>query len=109
MQLVREEFMPRVDLGVVQNTNGMIRMLGSLNGKTGLRCMSLAWDALDAFDPFIDANPHRRDTNVEVLGKANRAIVAGGERFAVEAGKTTALPLHVATIFICSDSASAVG
>lgn len=105
--VVKEISLPRMDLQVIGNITGQARLPGSLNGKTGLQCKVIAdEDALDSFDPFVDANPWDWHTDVAITGTSSRAIRCRNGEFRVAKGETTTMPEAAAIIFLASESAT---
>ena len=69
------------------DTNRLIRLPGSLHGGSGLAVRRIDRDAIDAFDPLVDAVPETfvgHDITVEVTGPG--PVELRGERFDLEEG-----------------------
>jgi DNA primase small subunit len=74
MQMVLDSLIERmagqIDEPVTRDVKRLIRLPGSLHGKTGLRVVTLTRDQMDAFDPLRDAVPEVfPDTPVKVVLK----------------------------------------
>jgi DNA primase small subunit len=60
----------QIDEPVTRDIKRLIRLPGSLHGKTGLKVVTLTRDRMDAFDPLRDAVPEAfPDTPVKVILK----------------------------------------
>ena len=76
-----------IDEPVTTDTNRLIRLPGSLHGGSGLAVRRIDRDAIDAFDPLVDAVPETfvgHDITVEVTGPG--PVELRGERFDLEEG-----------------------
>ncbi|MFB6280391.1 MAG: DNA primase small subunit PriS [Haloferacaceae archaeon] len=81
---VVEEQTVAVDEPVTTDVNRLIRLPGSLHGGTGLVVRPIERDAVDAFDPFVDAVPARfagREILVDVTDPGEEPVVVGGGSF----------------------------
>ena len=99
---------PSVDQSAIADVSRMVRLQGSLNGKTGLMCKPLQTiDEVQAFDPLVDANPHPHDL-VRVMGKRDWSLQVGDQTFQVLDGAAAQLPARIAIVFLASYAARIV-
>lgn len=97
-----------VDLGgetdepVTSDVKRLIRLPGSLHGKTGLMVMTLDPESLRAFEPLRDAvwGGFARGSAV-VTGTVDASIKLKGEKFKVANGAEAELPEFAALFFLC--------
>ena len=78
-----------VDEPVTTDVNRLIRLPGSLHGGTGFVVRPIERDAVEAFDPFVDAVPDRftgREIRIEVTDPGEEPVVVGGGSFTPTAG-----------------------
>jgi DNA primase catalytic subunit len=100
---------PNVDQSAIADASRMVRLQGSLNGKSGLVCRPLqSVDHVERFDPLADANPHARDRSVRLQGLRDSSLDVQGQRFTVTSEQAT-LPENVAVIFMAVRAARVVG
>ena len=79
-----------IDEPVSTDTNRLIRLPGSLHGGSGLAVQRIARDAIDDFDPLVDAVPETfvgHEITVEVTDPG--PVELRGDRFNPEAGEVT--------------------
>lgn len=57
---------PAIDMPVTHDIHRVIRLIGSLNGKTGFIATKLSRDAIADFDPFLDATAFEGEIKVLV-------------------------------------------
>ena len=81
------------DEPVTADIKRLIRLPGSLHGKSGLRVVTLTRDALDDFDPFVDAVAFPADA-VAFTPRGDAELTLGGETVRVRAGEATEVPMH---------------
>ena len=81
------------DEPVTADIKRLIRLPGSLHGKSGLKVVTLTRDTLDDFDPFRDAVAFGADP-VRFTPRHDNELDLGGERVRVEAGQETEVPMH---------------
>lgn len=102
-----------VDLGgetdepVTSDVKRLIRLPGSLHGKTSLVVMTLSPEELRHFDPLRDAvwdGFGRAD--VKMIGTADHAVRLKGEAFKVVKGAEAVLPEFAALFFSCQKKCS---
>ncbi|WP_101298164.1 DNA primase small subunit PriS [Halegenticoccus soli] len=88
-ETVERETAP-IDEPVTTDTKRLIRLPGSLHGGTGLRVTRIDRDALDEFDPLVDAVPDRfTGGEIRIDARAETAVDLLGERTKIEAGENT--------------------
>jgi len=98
----------QVDEPVTSDIKRLIRMPGTLHGKTALRVMEMHRDELDDFDPLRDAVPSVfGDEPVRVITDEELEVELGGERLVVHGEEE--VPLYVAIFLLCRRQASLVG
>lgn len=73
------------DEPVTADIKRLIRLPGSLHGKTGLKVVTLTRDSLNHFDPFTDAVALDMES-VRFVPRFDNELDLGGERVRVEAG-----------------------
>ncbi|WP_299333431.1 DNA primase small subunit PriS [Haloplanus sp.] len=97
-----------IDEPVTTDTRRLIRLPGSLHGGTGLVVRRIDRDALDAFDPLVDAVPERftrRSVRVEVTDPGG--VELNGDRFTLDAGEHS-VPECVGVFLMARDRARKV-
>ncbi|WP_251328507.1 DNA primase small subunit PriS [Haloplanus pelagicus] len=97
-----------IDEPVTTDTHRLIRLPGSLHGGSGLVVRRIDRDAIDAFDPLVDAVPERftrRDVRVEVTEPGT--VELDGDRFTLDAGVQT-VPECVGVFLMTRDRARKV-
>ncbi len=94
------------DEPVTADVKRLIRLPGSLHGKSGLKVVTLTRDTLDDFDPFRDAVAFD-DHPVWFTPRVDGEVTLGGERVAVQAGEPTEVPTRHA-VWWCARQAGTV-
>lgn len=94
------------DEPVTADVKRLIRLPGSLHGKTGLRVVTLAPDELRDFDPFRDATVFGTDT-VRMIPRFDQEMTMAGEHVKAVAGEEIEVPVNHA-VFWCSRQAGTV-
>jgi DNA primase small subunit len=87
------------DEPVTADTKRLIRLPGSIHGKSGLRVVKLTRDELEDFDPLTDAIAFGVEP-VEVEGLSDVTYGLGGQDHVLEKGGRTELPEYAA-VFAC--------
>lgn len=90
-----------IDEPVSTDTNRLIRLPGSLHGGSGLAVRRIDRDAVESFDPLVDAVPETftsHDITVEVTEGGRVEI--GGDSFTLEEGVDT-VPEHLGVFLMC--------
>jgi DNA primase small subunit len=88
-EAVEREAAP-IDEPVTTDVNRLIRLPGSLHGGSGLAVRPVARDAVDAFDPLVDAVPERfadQEVRIEVTDPGDEPVTVGGGSFTPAAGE----------------------
>ncbi len=80
------------DEPVTADVKRLIRLPGSLHGKSGLRVVTLDIEALADFDPFRDAVALPTDDAVSVTPRFSQTIDLGGQAITLEEGDQTEIP-----------------
>ncbi len=89
-----------VDEPVTADIKRLIRLPGSLHGKTGLKVMAVTRDELDDFDPLLDALPLSYSSEpVTVNVKKATEIRINGEMFNLDVG-VTEVPEYAAVFLV---------
>ncbi|WP_400201669.1 DNA primase catalytic subunit PriS [Candidatus Methanarcanum hacksteinii] len=89
-----------VDEPVTADIKRLIRLPGSLHGKTGLKVMPITRDELNGFDPLLDALPESYTSDpITVNVKRKTDIRINGERFDLDIG-VTEIPEYAAVFLI---------
>lgn len=89
-----------VDEPVTADIKRLIRLPGSLHGKTGLKVMPITRDELNGFDPLMDALPESYTSDpITVNVKRKTDIKINGERFDLDIG-VTEVPEYVAVFLV---------
>lgn len=89
-----------VDEPVTADIKRLIRLPGSLHGKTGLKVMAVTRDELDDFDPLSDALPDTYTSEpVKVNVKKRTDIRINGEMFDLDVG-VTEVPEYAAPFLV---------
>jgi len=97
---------PSIDQPVLSDLGRVARLVGSINGKSGLLCKSIpSPDALADFDPLEDATPFRKDERTRVIGLKPLRLQSRAGTWQLRPGQVQALPSHVAMVFLCSGAA----
>lgn len=94
------------DEPVSSDTKRLIRLMGSLHGKTGFRVVPLTREELDGFDPLIDAVPDLY-SHEKIRVETSQAIVTDmkGETFNLEPGQNS-VPEYLAIFLMCRGMAT---
>lgn len=89
-----------VDEPVTADIKRLIRLPGSLHGKTGLKVMPITRDELNGFDPLLDALPESYTSDpITVNVKRKTDIKINGERFDLDIG-VTEVPEYAAVFLV---------
>jgi DNA primase small subunit len=103
-KIVRVKSADRVDEPVTADIKRLIRLPGSLHGKSSLKTQPLTIETFKEFDPLADAVVFG-DSPVEITAVRNSAIKLKGERYNIEEGEITSVPEHAALYFFCRGAA----
>ncbi|WP_254768720.1 DNA primase small subunit PriS [Salinilacihabitans rarus] len=89
-----------IDEPVTTDTNRLIRLPGSLHGGSALETRRIERDAIDEFDPLVDAVPDTfRGHEIAVSVTRGGEVELGGDTFTVSDGDQS-LPEYVATFLM---------
>ena len=89
-----------VDEPVTADIKRLIRLPGSLHGKTGLKVMPITRDELNGFDPLLNALPESYTSDpITVNVKRKTDIKINGERFDLDIG-VTEVPEYAAVFLV---------
>lgn len=94
------------DEPVTADVKRLIRLPGSLHGKSGLFVKVLRRDELDGFDPLRDAVAFSMDP-VPFTARKDQEATLGGQRVAVKAGEKTLVP-EAHAVFWCARQSGTV-
>lgn len=98
---LRVEMPGETDEPVTADVKRLIRLPGTLHGKSGLVVRKLELSELDGFDPLRDAVwDGFSDEAVKITGKADYSIRLKGEEFVVSEGGETEVPEFAAVFFL---------
>ncbi|WP_019178400.1 DNA primase catalytic subunit PriS [Methanomassiliicoccus luminyensis] len=104
-QEARPMFTSEIDEPVTSDIKRLIRLPGSLHGKTGLRVTTMERDELDGFEPLRDAVPDiYTDDPVELFVRGRAEVELRGERATFE-GRCEA-PAYMAVFMIARKMAT---
>jgi len=90
----------KIDTVVTTDTHRLIRMNGTLHGKTGLKKIEFPLNSLDDFDPFKEAVAFKEGA-VKVFVSDAPEFRLGGNVFGPYKRKTVELPTAAALLLIC--------
>ncbi len=108
--ILQQETLPlakgETDEPVTADVKRLIRLPGSLHGKSGLKVITLRRDELDDFDPLRDAVAFGNDP-VRIIPRNDQEMTLGGDRIAVKKGEVTEVP-EMHAVFWCSRQAGTI-
>ncbi|MGA2681769.1 MAG: DNA primase small subunit PriS [Candidatus Bathyarchaeia archaeon] len=94
----------KIDTVVTTDVHRLIRMAGTLHGKTGLKKVEFPAKNLQDFDPFSGAVAFKKG-NVKVLVSDAPEFKMGGQTFGPYRNETKELPVAAAVMLICKGRA----
>ena len=94
----------KIDTVVTTDTHRLIRMNGTLHGKTGLKKVEFPARSLEDFDPFKEAVAFK-EGEVKVIVSDAPEFRLGGNLFGPYKRKTVELPTAAAILLICKGRA----
>jgi DNA primase small subunit len=97
----------KIDTVVTTDIHRLIRMNGTLHGKTGLKKVEFPAKDLEDFDPFKEAVAFKEGT-VKVFVSGAPEFRLGGNTFGPYKEKTVELPTAAALLLICKGRAEVV-
>ena len=98
-----------IDVPVTHDIHRVIRLIGSLNGKTGFTVNLLTRDTIDEFDPFSDAIGLTDGTlKVKISGKGSKVpqFRIGNDMFGPFQDEIVELPKAEAVLLLCKGVAT---
>ena len=101
---VKDKESSKIDTVVTTDTHRLIRMNGTLHGKTGLKKVELSLGNLNDFDPFREAVAFKEGT-VKVFVSDVPEFRVGETAFGPYKLQTVELPTAAAVLVICKDRA----
>ena len=111
-RVLQEIVMPlakgETDEPVTSDTKRLIRLPGSLHGKTGLKVVVLQRDELEAFDPLTDAVAFG-DEMVRIMPKKPMSVTLRGATFDLRPGEPVSVPEPVAVMAVARGTALPLG
>jgi len=92
-----------IDRPVTHDIHRVIRLIGSLNGKTGFIVSAIPYDELDAFNPFNDSLAFNEGSMKVTFHKGSRipAFRIADETYGPFSGESVELPLGAAVFALC--------
>jgi len=103
-EYVKELESSKIDTVVTTDTHRLIRMNGTLHGKTGLKKVEFPLESLEYFDPFIEAVAFKEGAVKVFVSDAPEFRLAGNV-FGPYKLKTVELPTAAAVLLICKGRA----
>ncbi len=103
-KVVRVKSADRVDEPVTADIKRLIRLPGSLHGKSSLRVKPLTVDTFTDFDPLRDAVVFTSKP-VKICVRRDSSITLRGERYGIAKDEIASLPEFAALYFICRGAA----
>jgi DNA primase small subunit len=97
----------KIDTVVTTDIHRLIRMNGTLHGKTGLKKVEFPAKDLEDFDPFKEAVAFKEGT-VKVFVSSAPEFRLGGNEFGPYTSQTVELPTAAAILLICKGRAEVV-
>jgi DNA primase small subunit len=101
---VRENQSSKIDTVVTTDIHRLIRMNGTLHGKTGLKKVEFPAKDLESFDPFVGAVAFKLG-EAKVLVSDAPEFRLGGETLGPYKNETVELPTAAAVLLICKGRA----
>jgi DNA primase small subunit len=95
------------DEPVTADTKRLIRLPGSLHGKSGLKVVTLRRDDLDSFDPLRDAVAFPMEPT-RILPRNDATMTLGGETVTVKKGEQQDVPLPHAVFWLARQGGTIV-
>jgi DNA primase small subunit len=96
-----------IDTVVTTDIHRLIRLAGSLHGKTGFKKIKLDQSGIDSFDPFKNAIAFKTGTATIHVASAPEFRV-GDETFGPYTEQTVTLPTSAALLLVCKNRAKVV-
>lgn len=96
------------DEPVTADVKRLIRLPGSLHGKSGLKVVTLRRDNLDDFDPLRDAVAFSTEEEVTINPRNDQSVTLGGKQVSVKKGEATKVPLAHAVFWLARQGGTIV-
>ncbi|HUR61148.1 MAG TPA: DNA primase catalytic subunit PriS [Candidatus Thermoplasmatota archaeon] len=110
--LLKQQTIPmakgETDEPVTADVKRLIRLPGSLHGKSGLKVVTLRRDQLDDFDPLRDAVAFSTDDEVTIDPRNDQTMKLGGKEISVKKGEPTKVPLAHAVFWLARQGGTIV-
>jgi DNA primase small subunit len=103
-EYIKDQQSAKIDTVVTTDIHRLIRMNGTLHGKTGLKKVEFPAKNLQNFDPFTGAVAFKKGT-VKVLVSDAPEFKLGGETLGPYKNETKELPVAAAVMLICKGRA----
>ena len=103
-EYVRESQSAKIDTVVTTDIHRLIRMNGTLHGKTGLKKVEFPAKDLEVFDPFSGAVAFKKGEEKVLVSDAPE-FKLGGENLGPYKNETVELPVAAAVMLICKGRA----
>ena len=103
-KFVRVRSADHVDEPVTADIKRLIRLPGSLHGKSSLRANPLTVETFENFDPLSDAVVFTSKP-LKIYPLRDSAITLRGEHYQIAKGQTESLPEFAALYFLCRGAA----
>ena len=103
-EYIRTQQSANIDTVVTTDIHRLIRMNGTLHGKTGLKKVEFPAKNLQDFDPFTGAVAFKKGA-VKVLVSDAPEFKLGGETLGPYKNQTVELPVSAAVMLICKGRA----
>lgn len=97
----------RIDTVVTTDTHRLIRLAGTLHGKTGLRKTEVSISNIDSFDPFKSAVAFSKG-DITVFAESAPEFRIGDEIFGPFDGEKVILPTAAALLLVCKKRARVI-
>ena len=96
------------DEPVTADTKRLIRLPGSLHGKSGLQVVTLTRDSLDSFEPLRDAVAFPMDETTRIVPRNDATATLGGQAVSVKKGEPVDVPLPHAVFWLARQNGTIV-
>ena len=103
-EYIKDQESAKIDTVVTTDIHRLIRMNGTLHGKTGLKKVEFPAKNLEDFDPFSGAVAFKKGA-VKVLVSDAPEFKLGGETLGPYRNETKELPVAAAVMLICKGRA----
>lgn len=96
------------DEPVTADTKRLIRLPGSLHGKSGLKVVTLTRSTLDGFEPLRDAIAFPIDETTRIVPRNDATATLGGQTVSVKKGEPVDVPLPHAVFWLARQGGTIV-